>query len=110
MAKKEYSAQELRQMLKAAERAERGSQKNKKEKPPFDRGIVILVFVVNLIVLAASFFVVFKTGVEPSTTVMAWFGFAGAEVWALALLKTTKRKEETKRLKGPFFEADKEEI
>ena len=71
-------------------------RKKKKEKPPFDRGIVILVFVVNLLVLAGSFYIVFQTGVEPSTTVMAWFGFAGAEVWALALLKTNKRKSKIK--------------
>ena len=98
MVKKEYTKEELQNMLKEMEQEEKVNQEEKKqkEKPPFDRGIVILVFVVNLLVLAGSFYIVFQTGVEPSTTVMAWFGFAGAEVWALALLKTNKRKSKIK--------------
>ncbi len=95
MAKKEYSEAELKEMLKEA-------KKSKKEKPPLDKAILILVFifVINLVVVAASFYITAQFGIEPSTTVTAWFAFACGEVWALAVLKINKRKEETKRLTG----------
>ena len=94
MTKKEYSEAELREMLKAA-------KKSKKEKTPLDKAIVILVclFIINLVIIAASFYITAKYGIEPSTAVTAWFAFSCGEVWALAVLKINKRKEETKRLK-----------
>ena len=94
MTKKEYSEAELIEMLLSA-------KKSKKEKPALDKAILILVFIfiINLVVVTASFYITAKFGIEPSTTVTAWFAFACGEVWALAVLKINKRREETKRLK-----------
>ncbi len=103
MAKREYSEAELREMLRAA-------KKLNKEKPKIDKAIVILVvlFIINLFVVAGGFYVTAIYGNEPSTSITAWFAFACGEVWALVILKINKRKEETKRLKDKKVIEEKE--
>lgn len=68
-----------------------------KEDTPFDRKVIVFVLITCLLVVGVSFFVTYKSGVEASTTVTAWFAFAGAEVWALAFLKNNKRRNDKKR-------------
>lgn len=91
----DYTSEELKEILQEKQAEEKKAIKiAKKEEAPFDRKVVLFVLTVSLIVLAISFFIVYKTGVEPSTTVTAWFGFGGIEVWALAFLRNGKRKIE----------------
>ncbi len=90
MARKIYTVAELEAMLKDA-------KQKKKDSLPFDKKIITLIMMINLIVLFTSFYITLKTGVEPATTIKTWFAFAGAELWALAFIKRGKQKKEIKR-------------
>lgn len=62
----------------------------------FDKLIVLLVIVLNILFVVADFYVVIKTGIEPIATVTAWFAFTTGELWLLASIKKVK----VKRLRG----------
>lgn len=58
----------------------------------FDKLIVVSIIILNILFVMAVFFVIIKAGIEPSTTVVAWFSFTTGELWLLASIKKTKVK------------------
>lgn len=87
--KEQYTLEEVRELLNTKKI---GRNKDK----DVSLGIVIFVIITNIIVLYSSFYITLKTGIEPSTGLTVWFGFATAEVWALAFIKTRKNKPRKK--------------
>jgi len=66
----------------------------------FSKFVVTLVILLNTTFTMAVLFIFYRTGLEPTTLIGAWFGFTTVELWALAGIK--KREIETRN--------DKEEI
>jgi pheromone shutdown protein TraB len=65
---------------------------NRKKKGKFSKKIVVSVIILNILFTAAIIWLFWQTGNEPSSLVVAWFGFTGLELWSLAGIK--KKKEE----------------
>lgn len=64
---------------------------NKEKKTNFSKKVVITVIFLNIIFTTAIMYLFWQTGNEPSSLVVAWFGFTGVELWSLAGIK--KKKE-----------------
>ena len=56
----------------------------------FSKVIVILVIVMNVIFTRKIFSVFELTGNEPSSLIVAWFGFTTVELWSLSKIKRNK--------------------
>jgi len=52
----------------------------KEEKVDFIGWMVILAFILNVIFTAVIIYIFFYTGSEPSTLIVAWFGFTTGEI------------------------------
>ena len=69
--------------------------KKRKKKGLFSKFIVIAVILLNVIFTGAILWVFLKTSSEPSSLVVAWFGFTTVELWSLAgIKKAEKRKDD----------------
>ena len=70
-------------------------QKTEKElrKGIFSKVLISLIVAANLAFTVAILFVFCFTYSEPSTLIMAWFGFTTGELWALAFVKKQKLKK-----------------
>lgn len=64
---------------------------NKKKKGRFSKVVVLLVIALNILFTMKVFDVVEKGYMEPTSLIVAWFGFTTVELWSLASIK--KRKE-----------------
>lgn len=53
----------------------------------FSKKIVTLVVLLNAVFTVAVLFIFYRTGLEPTTLIAAWFGFTTVELWALAGIK-----------------------
>ena len=72
---------------------------DKKKKSWFSKTIVLLIIVLNVLFTMKVFDVVEKGYVEPTTLIVAWFGFTTVELWSLAGIKKRKEaKEEAKEI------------
>lgn len=72
---------------------------NKKKKSWFSKTIVLLIIVLNVLFTMKVFDVVEKGYMEPTTLIVAWFGFTTVELWSLAGIKKRKEaKEEAKEI------------
>ena len=58
----------------------------------FSKWIVSLVILLNVAFTGAVLFLFLRTGSEPSTLIVAWFGFTTVELWTLAGITKTKEK------------------
>lgn len=56
----------------------------------YSKVIVALVILLNVAFTAATLYVFFKTGSEPSALIAAWFAFTTGELWFLAGIKKHK--------------------
>ena len=50
----------------------------------FSKKIVALVIALNIAFTGAVLYVFLRTGSEPTSLVVAWFGFTTVELWTLA--------------------------
>lgn len=74
--------------------AEMGQRAEKElRKGIFSKVLISLIVAANLVFTAAVLFIFCFTYSEPSTLVMAWFGFTTGELWALAFVKKQKLKK-----------------
>lgn len=53
----------------------------------FSKWIVALVIALNVFFTVAVLFIFYRTGLEPTALIGAWFGFTTVELWALAGIK-----------------------
>ena len=53
----------------------------------FSKAIVALVILLNAAFTVAVLFIFYRTGLEPTALIGAWFGFTTVELWALAGIK-----------------------
>lgn len=60
----------------------------------FSKKLITLIIAANIIFTAIILYIFYKIGNEPSSLIIAWFGFWGVEVWALARIKQTELKGE----------------
>ena len=74
----------------------------------FSKVLIALIVAANLAFVVAVLIIFWSTYSEPSTLIMAWFGFSTGELWALAFVKKQKLKKEDKTL-GTEREYDWEE-
>ena len=69
--------------------------KKRKKKGLFSKLIVISVILLNVVFTGAILWIFSKTSNEPSSLVVAWFGFTTVELWSLAgIKKAEKRKDD----------------
>ena len=64
----------------------------------FSKVLIALIVAANLAFVAVVLMIFCSTYSEPSTLIMAWFGFSTGELWALAFVKKQKLKKEDKTL------------
>ena len=85
-----------------------GEEKELK-KGVFSKVLISLIVAANLVFVAVVLYIFCTTYAEPSTLIMAWFGFSTGELWALAFVKKSKLKsgKETEP-PPPLQETDKE--
>lgn len=62
-------------------------EEKSKKKVQFNKKIVTLIVVMNILFTATIVFLYYKTGSEPSTLIDKWFKFTGTELVALAGIK-----------------------
>lgn len=67
---------------------------NTKKKSNYSKFWVSFIIFANVIFVIAVFIAFFKTGMEPSTLITAWFSFTTVELWQLARIKVSKIKKE----------------
>lgn len=65
------------------------TQKQKK-KGRFSKGILVFMLMFLLIFTCVSMYITYKTSTEPSTLIMAVFGFCGFEGGCMAWIKRSK--------------------
>jgi len=58
----------------------------------FSKKIVALVIALNIAFTGAVLYVFLRTGSEPTSLVVAWFGFTTVELWTLAGITKEKLK------------------
>ena len=58
----------------------------------FSKVLISLIVAANLVFVAVVLYIFCTTYAEPSTLIMAWFGFSTGELWALAFVKKSKLK------------------
>ena len=68
--------------------------KKRKKKGLFSKLIVIAVILLNVVFTGAILWVFLKTSSEPSSLVVAWFGFTTVELWSLAGIKKAEKRKE----------------
>ena len=66
----------------------------KKKKNQFSKIIVVSVIMLNVIFTSVILGLFSQTSSEPSSLIMAWFGFTTVELWSLAGIKKAKEKKE----------------
>ena len=72
---------------------------NKKKKGRFSKVVVLLVIALNILFTMKVFDVMEKGYMEPTSLIVAWFGFTTVELWSLAGIKKRKEaKEEAKEI------------
>lgn len=62
-------------------------QEKSKKKVQFNKKIVALIVIMNILFTATIVFLYYRTGSEPSTLIDKWFKFTGTELVALAGIK-----------------------
>ncbi|MDU5080212.1 hypothetical protein [uncultured Tissierella sp.] len=76
-------------------------EEKSKKKLQFNKKIVMIIVVMNILFTATIVFLYYKTGSEPSTLIERWFKFTGTELVALAGIKSFDTiKEIIKEWKG----------
>lgn len=70
------------------------------KKKQFNKTIVTLVILMNIIFAGAVFVVFWHTGNEPSTLIGSWFAFTTIELWELSKIKRKEIKEVNKERDG----------
>ena len=58
----------------------------------FSKVLISLIIAANIAFVAVVLYIFCTTYAEPSTLIMAWFGFSTGELWALAFVKKSKLK------------------
>lgn len=66
---------------------------NKQNAGKFSKRIVKFVILINIIFTAIIIWLFYTTGAEPTTLVVAFFGFTTVELWSLASIKKKKEEE-----------------
>lgn len=66
----------------------------------FSKVLISLIIAANVVFVVAVLVIFCSTYAEPSTLIMAWFGFSTGELWALAFVKKSKLKKEEKKEYG----------
>ena len=67
---------------------------NKKKDGKFSKKIIALIIMLNVIFTGFVFYVFLKVGNEPTTLIVAFFGFTTGELFLLASIKKTEVKED----------------
>ena len=67
----------------------------KKKTSVFSKIIVSAVISLNVLFTIAVLIIFFKTSVEPTGLIAAWFSFTTIELWSLAGIKKAKEKKES---------------
>lgn len=62
----------------------------KKKKGRFSKGILVFMLIFLLIFTSLCMYITYKTGIEPSSLIIAVFGFCGFEGGCMAWIKKTK--------------------
>lgn len=75
----EEELNKIKEVLDLEEKSEKKLQFNKK--------IVALIVIMNILFTATIVFLYYRTGSEPSTLIERWFKFTGTELVALAGIK-----------------------
>lgn len=70
------------------------AKKRKSRKGLFSKLIVISVILLNVVFTGAILWVFLKTSSEPSSLVVAWFGFTTVELWSLAGIKKAEKRKD----------------
>ena len=65
----------------------------------YSKVLVTAIVLLNVAFTIAVFYVFLKTSAEPTSLVVAWFGFTTVELWNMAKIKV-KKTENTKTTKG----------
>lgn len=68
----------------------------KKSKGQYSKFWVSFIITCNVIFTVAILISFWKTGMEPSTLIGAWFSFTTVELWQLARIKKEKIRKEIK--------------
>lgn len=58
----------------------------------FSKKIVALIITANILFTGAVLYIFLRTGSEPSTLIVSWFGFTTGELVALAGLRHSENK------------------
>ena len=66
----------------------------------FSKAIVILIILLNIAFTLAVLYIFLKTGLEPTSLVIAWFAFTTGELWALSKIKREEEKCKEDGLSG----------
>ena len=66
----------------------------KKNKGLFSKIIVVSVIALNVLFTAIILAIFLKTSCEPTGLITAWFGFTTVELWSLAGIKKSEKKDE----------------
>ena len=74
----------------------------KKSKSQYSKFWVSFIITCNVIFTIAILISFWKTGMEPSTLIGAWFSFTTVELWQLARIKKEKIRKEIKELGEEF--------
>lgn len=74
----------------------------KKSEVQYSKFWVSFIITCNVIFTVAILISFWKTGMEPSTLIGAWFSFTTVELWQLARIKKEKIKKEIKEIGEEF--------
>lgn len=79
----------------------------KKQKRKFSKGIIRLCLIVMTVIFVADFLLCWRANEQmDSTTIAAFAGFWGAEVFSAAWIKATEVKTEAARLSAERYSTD----
>ena len=73
--------------------SKRRAKEKELRKGIFSKILIALIILANLAFVVAILIIFCFTYSEPSTLIMAWFGFSTGELWALAFVKKQKLKK-----------------
>lgn len=59
----------------------------------FNKKVVTLVIMLNVLFVAAVLYVILKVQVEPAALIVAWFGFTTGELWLMAGIEKEKIRQ-----------------
>lgn len=73
----------------------------KKMSGKFSKKLLVFIMIFLFLFTCGCMFITYHNGTEPSTLILAVFGFCGLENGLLALIKTNKIKKETQETPTP---------